>query len=39
MGLSWGWVAQRTASLRWVSLSHLLTDASGIRNALFFMGP
>jgi membrane protease YdiL (CAAX protease family) len=38
LGLSWGWVAWRTGSLRWVSVSHVLTDGSGIRNALFFLG-
>ena len=38
LGLSWGWVAYRTASLRWVSASHVLTDGSGIRSALFFLG-
>jgi membrane protease YdiL (CAAX protease family) len=39
LGLSWGWVAWRTRSLRWVSVSHVLTDASGLRNAHFFLGP
>jgi membrane protease YdiL (CAAX protease family) len=38
LGLSWGWVAWRTRSLRWVSLSHLLTDGSGLRNAAYFLG-
>ena len=38
LGLSWGWVARRTGSLRWVSVSHVFTDGSGIRNALFFLG-
>jgi membrane protease YdiL (CAAX protease family) len=38
LGLSWGWVAWRTGSLRWVSVSHVLTDGSGLRNALFFLG-
>jgi len=38
LGLSWGWVAWRSGSLRWVSVSHVLTDGSGIRNALFFLG-
>ena len=38
LGLSWGWVAWRTGSLRWVSVSHVFTDGSGIRNALFFLG-
>ncbi len=38
LGLSWGWVAWRSGSLRWVAVSHVLTDGSGIRNALFFLG-
>ena len=38
LGLSWGWVAWRTKSLRYVGLSHALTDGSGIRNAVFFLG-
>ncbi len=38
LGLSWGWVAWRTGSLRWVSVSHVLTDGSGLRSALFFVG-
>ena len=38
LGLSWGWVAWRTGSIRWVTVSHVLTDSSGIRNALFFLG-
>ncbi len=38
LGLSWGWVAYRTGSLRWVGVSHVLTDGSGVRNALFFLG-
>jgi hypothetical protein len=38
LGLSWGWVAWRTKSIRWTTVSHVFTDASGIRNALFFIG-
>jgi membrane protease YdiL (CAAX protease family) len=38
LGLSWGRVAWRTRSLRWTTLSHVITDASGIRNARFFLG-
>jgi membrane protease YdiL (CAAX protease family) len=38
LGLSWGWVAWRTRSLRWVAVSHFFTDGSGIRNAAFFLG-
>jgi membrane protease YdiL (CAAX protease family) len=37
IGLSWGWVAFRTGSIRWVGLSHVVTDASGLRNVSFFM--
>jgi membrane protease YdiL (CAAX protease family) len=38
LGLSWGWIAWRTRSLRWVSISHALTDSSGLRNAAYFLG-
>jgi hypothetical protein len=38
LGMSWGWVAFRTGSLRLVGISHVLTDGSGLRNALFFIG-
>ena len=38
LGLSWGWVAWKTGSLRWVSVSHVFTDGSGLRNALFLLG-
>jgi membrane protease YdiL (CAAX protease family) len=38
LGLSWGWVAFRTGSLRLVSISHVVTDGSGIRSALYFLG-
>ena len=37
LGLSWGWVAWRTGSIRWVTVSHAFTDASGLRNALYFV--
>jgi membrane protease YdiL (CAAX protease family) len=37
LGLSWGWVAYRTGSIRWVGVSHIVTDGSGLRNALFFI--
>ncbi len=39
LGLSWGWVAWRGRSLRWVSISHVITDGSGLTNARFFVGP
>jgi hypothetical protein len=38
LGLSWGAVAARTGSLRWTTLSHVIADASGIRNARLFLG-
>ncbi len=38
LGLSWGLVAWRTGALRWVTVSHLFTDGSGLRNAVFFLG-
>ena len=38
LGLSWGWVAWRTGCLRWVTVSHVMTDGSGLRNAIFFLG-
>ena len=37
LGLSWGWVAWSTGSVRWTTLSHVVTDASGSRNSLFFL--
>ena len=37
LGLSWGWVAWRTGSLRWVSVSHVMTDGSGLKSSLFFL--
>jgi membrane protease YdiL (CAAX protease family) len=37
LGLCWGWVAWRTGSLRWTTVSHFFTDGSGLRNALFFL--
>ena len=37
MGMCWGWVAWRTGSLRWTTLSHVFTDGSGLRNAAFFV--
>jgi hypothetical protein len=38
LGLTWGWVAFRTGTLRLVSISHVLTDGSGVRSALYFLG-
>jgi hypothetical protein len=37
LGLSWGWVAFQTGGLRLVSISHIFTDGSGIRSALYFL--
>jgi uncharacterized protein len=36
LGLSWGWVAFATGSLRDVAIAHALTDASGLGGARFF---
>jgi membrane protease YdiL (CAAX protease family) len=38
LGLSWGWVAYRTGTLRWVAASHVLTDGAGLQNARYFLG-
>jgi membrane protease YdiL (CAAX protease family) len=38
LGLSWGWVAYRTGTIRWTGLSHLMTDGSGLRNSRSFIG-
>jgi hypothetical protein len=38
LGLSWGWVAFQTGGLRLVTISHIFTDGSGIRSALYFLG-
>jgi len=38
LGLSWGWIAFKTGGLRLVSISHVLTDGSGLRSALYFLG-
>lgn len=37
IGLCWGWVAWQTGSLRATTISHVFTDGSGLRNALFFL--
>ena len=37
LGLSWGYVAWTNRSVRWTTLSHVLTDGSGIENARFFL--
>lgn len=37
LGLSWGRVAWRTGSIRWTTLSHVVTDGSGLENSRFFL--
>ena len=37
LGMSWGLVAWRSRSLGAVLASHLVTDASGVRNARYFL--
>jgi hypothetical protein len=37
LGLSWGYVAWSTRSIRWTTVSHVVTDASGLRNSLYFL--
>ena len=37
IGLCWGWVAWQTGTLRATTVSHVFTDGSGLRNALFFL--
>lgn len=36
VGLMWGWVAFRTKSIRWTSLSHILFDFSGLGGRVYF---
>lgn len=38
IGLGHGWVAWRTGSIRWTTLSHILTDFLGLGGSLYF-GP
>ena len=38
IGLGFGWVAQRTSSLRLVLACHIATDAMGLRAAAFWLG-
>ena len=35
-GLQWGWVAWRTGSIRWTTVSHVLFDFSGLGARLYF---
>ncbi len=37
-GLLYGWVAQRTGSIRWTTLSHCLLDLSGLGATIYFGG-
>jgi membrane protease YdiL (CAAX protease family) len=37
LGLSWGWTAWRSRSVRAVLASHAVTDASGVGNARYFL--
>jgi membrane protease YdiL (CAAX protease family) len=36
IGLMWGWVAFRTRSIRWTTLSHILLDFSGLGGRVYF---
>jgi membrane protease YdiL (CAAX protease family) len=38
IGLGFGWVAWRTGSIRWTTLAHIITDATGIGAAFFVLG-
>lgn len=35
LGLMWGWVAWRTRSIRWTTLSHVLMDFSGLGGRVY----
>lgn len=37
LGASWGWDAYRTGSIRLTTLSHMVTDGSGIRSERLFL--
>ena len=39
MGLLYAWVAQRTGSIRWTTVAHVLTNLSGIGALLIFAAP
>jgi hypothetical protein len=36
VGLMWGWVAYRSKSVRWTTLSHILFDFSGLGGRVYF---
>jgi len=36
VGLMWGWVAHKTKSIRWTTLSHILFDFSGLGGRVYF---
>jgi membrane protease YdiL (CAAX protease family) len=38
IGLMYGWVAWRTGSIRWTSVSHVLLNAAGV-SAVFAVRP
>jgi uncharacterized protein len=38
VGLGFGWVAHRSRTIRWTTLAHFLTDATGIGFALYVLG-
>ncbi len=38
LGLVYGWVVKRTGSIRWVTLSHILTDFMGLAGLVFVAG-
>ncbi len=35
LGLMWGWVAWRSRSIRWTTLSHILMDFSGLGGRIY----
>jgi len=36
IGLMWSWVANRSQSIRWVTISHILFDFSGLGGRIYF---
>lgn len=38
VGIGFGWIAHRTGSIRWTTVAHILTDATGISFALYVLG-
>jgi membrane protease YdiL (CAAX protease family) len=35
MGLTFGWVAKKTGSIRWTTIAHILTDFMGLAGLVF----